>query len=96
MEYLVFGDEHGRAHGQGGQFGGGHGQPDAVNAQNGGQDEHRRDLEHQRAQEGDQRTVTPSPSAVKKEEAYTLKPMMTKLRAYSRKARLVRASSSGS
>ena len=40
--------------------------------------------------------VTPSPSAVKKEEAYTLKPMMTKLRAYSRKARLVRASSSGS
>ena len=47
MEYLVFGDEHGRAHGQGSQFGGGHGQPDAVNAQNGGQDEHRRDLEHQ-------------------------------------------------
>ena len=36
---------------------------------------------------------TPSPSAVKKEDAYTLKPMMRKLSAYSRKARFVSASS---
>ena len=40
--------------------------------------------------------VTPSPRAVKKEEPYTLKPMMRKLRPYTRKAWLVRASSSGS
>ena len=40
--------------------------------------------------------VTPSPRAVKKEEPYTLKPMMRKLRPYTRNAWLVRVSSSGS
>ena len=41
----------------------------------------------------DESTRHAIPSAVKKEEAYTLKPMMRKLSAYSRKARLVSASS---
>ncbi len=93
MEHLVLGEEHGSAHGQSRQLGGGDGQPDAVDAQR--QQENGDHLKRQRAQK-EISVGTPSPSAVKKEDAYTLKPMMRKLSAYSRKARLVRASNSAS
>lgn len=96
MEYLVLGEEHGSAHGQSRQLGGGDGQPDAVDAQQQRQQENGNYLKRQRAQKEISALVTPSPSAVKKEDAYTLKPMMRKLSAYSRKARLVRASNSAS
>ena len=93
MEFLVFCHEHIHGHRQRGKLGGGDSQPHAINAPQGGQQEQRGKLEHQRAQKGDEALVTPSPSAVKKEDAYTLKPMMRKLSAYSRKARFVSASS---
>ncbi len=55
MEHLVLGEEHGCAHGQSRQLGGGDGQPDAVDAQQQRQQENGDHLKYQRAQKGDQR-----------------------------------------
>ena len=91
MERLILCKEHRHGHRQRGKFGGGDSQPHAINAPQGGQQEQRGKLEQQGAQKRDESTRYPS--AVKKEDAYTLKPMMRKLSAYSRNARLVSASS---
>ena len=54
MEHLVLGKEHGGAHGQSRQLGGGDGQPDAIDAQQHRQQENGNHLKRQRAQKGDQ------------------------------------------
>ena len=56
MEHGILADKHGHTDRQRGQFRKGDRQPDAVDVQDGGQDQHGGDLEHQSAQEGDQRT----------------------------------------
>ena len=56
MELLVSGDEHADADQQSGQLGGCHGQPDAINAQQERQQQNRRHLEQQGAQERDECT----------------------------------------
>ena len=55
MELLVSGDEQADADQQSGQLGGSHSQPDAVNAQQERQQQNRRHLEQQGAQERDER-----------------------------------------
>ena len=56
MEFLVFCHEHIHGHRQRGQFGGGDGQPHAINAPQGGQEEQRGHLEQKRAQKRDECT----------------------------------------